>query len=346
MKIYQVGGCVRDYLLGLPAKDTDYVVVGSTPERMLALGYQQVGAAFPVFLHPETGEEYALARAERKVAPGYLGFEVNFDPSVTLEQDLLRRDLTINAMAFDPDTGIVIDPYNGRADLEAKVLRHTSEAFAEDPVRVLRTARFAARFGFTIAQETIDLMEKVVHELTHVPQERIWAEIEKGLMETEPARMFRVLLDVGADKIEAMKPYRKPDLLKLLNVKDQHDLPVRFALVAAGFMDDDFERCRIPSDCADLAKAFNRHFNDFHHYGMFSTKQALDVLYELRAFSRPWLLEKCLEVMDFYPLDVQATMIREDFAAAKSVDAAAIAASCTNGKEIKEKIFQARLAIM
>src|SRR3954470_12234340 len=161
MKVYTVGGAVRDELLGLPVEDRDYVVVGATPEEMIALGYRPVGKDFPVFLHPETHEEYALARTERKSGRGYKGFTVHAAPEVTLEEDLRRRDLTINAMAKAED-GTIVDPFSGRQDLKKKVLRHVSEAFVEDPVRILRTARFAARFGFSIAPETMTLMKRMV----------------------------------------------------------------------------------------------------------------------------------------------------------------------------------------
>ena len=204
MKIYQVGGCVRDKLLGLTPKDIDYVVVGSTPQQMLDLGYQQVGSSFPVFL--KDGEEYALARTERKTGVGYNGFETKHDPNVTLEDDLCRRDLTINSMAMDED-GHLFDPHGGQSDLQAQILRHTSEAFAEDPVRVLRTARFAARYKFDIAPDTIELMNKIAHELDFIPQERIWTEIEKGLMEKTPAVMFDTLTRCGAfTRSDALKP--------------------------------------------------------------------------------------------------------------------------------------------
>ena len=166
MKIYAVGGAVRDRLLGRPVADQDYVVVGSTPEQMEQLGYRPVGKDFPVFLHPKTHEEYALARTERKTARGYKGFEIHASPEVTLEQDLARRDLTINAIARDDD-GNIIDPHRGVADLEAGILRHVGDAFVEDPVRVLRVARFAARFGFAIAPETLDLMREK-HGRAHV----------------------------------------------------------------------------------------------------------------------------------------------------------------------------------
>lgn len=198
-KIYCVGGAVRDRLLGLPIKDRDWVVVGSTPEAMIARGFQPVGRDFPVFLHPDTHEEYALARTERKSAPGYKGFVVHASPQVTLEQDLLRRDFTVNAIAQD-ERGALIDPYGGQADLKAGVLRHVSDAFGEDPVRILRAARFAARFGFSIAPQTQTLMRAMVSngEVDALVSERVWQELARGLMEKTPSRFFETLRECGA----------------------------------------------------------------------------------------------------------------------------------------------------
>ena len=190
MEVYLVGGAVRDALLGYPSSERDWVVVGASPQEMLDKGYQQVGKDFPVFLHPKTKDEHALARTERKWGHGYTGFAVHCDPSVTLEQDLLRRDLTVNAMART-DSGAIIDPYGGQRDLAAKVLRHVSDAFVEDPLRVLRTARFAARYahlGFTVAPETMALMASIVAEgeLAHLPAERVWVELDRALSEPNP----------------------------------------------------------------------------------------------------------------------------------------------------------------
>ena len=204
MKIYQVGGAVRDALLGLPVHDRDWLVVGGTPEAMVAQGFTPVGRDFPVFLHPQTHEEYALARTERKSGHGYQGFTVYTSPDVTLEEDLARRDLTINAIAAPADwTGAegIFDPYHGVADLQAKVLRHVTEAFAEDPVRILRVARFAARFtDFSVAPETMALMQAMVQagEVAHLVPERVWQEISRGLMQAQPERMFAVLRACGA----------------------------------------------------------------------------------------------------------------------------------------------------
>lgn len=201
LKIYRVGGAVRDRLLGLPVQDHDWVVVGSTPEEMIARGFKPVGADFPVFLHPDTHEEYALARTERKTAVGYKGFKVYAAPDVTLEQDLQRRDFTINAIAEDSE-GRLIDPFGGQRDLQAGVLRHVSDAFAEDPVRILRGARFAARFGFVFAPETLALMRSMVEsgEVDALVAERVWQELARGLMEKHPSRFFLTLRECGALK--------------------------------------------------------------------------------------------------------------------------------------------------
>ncbi len=202
MKVYLVGGAVRDKLLGLPVQDRDWVVVGATPEQMVAQGYKPVGADFPVFLHPRTKEEYALARTERKQGHGYKGFTVYSAPDVTLADDLRRRDLTINAMAED-EQGSLVDPYGGAADLKAGVLRHVSDAFVEDPLRVLRVARFAARFsgrGFRVADETLALMRQMTQsgELNHLVPERVWQEVERALGEPAPAGFFAVLRECDA----------------------------------------------------------------------------------------------------------------------------------------------------
>ena len=251
MKSYAVGGSVRDELLGLPVQDRDYVVVGATPEQMLGAGYRPVGADFPVFLHPETHEEYALARTERKTAPGYTGFVFHTSPDVTLEEDLRRRDLTINAIARDTD-GTLIDPCGGEADLRQGLLRHVSEAFVEDPVRILRIARFAARFadrGFRVADETLALMKSMVEagEVDHLVPERVWQELARGMMEATPSKMFEVLRSCGAlARIlpEVNHLYGVPQSAKshpeidtgihVMMVLDyaasqQHNLPIRFA---------------------------------------------------------------------------------------------------------------------
>ncbi|MEO6422268.1 MAG: multifunctional CCA addition/repair protein [Candidatus Nitrotoga sp.] len=248
MKIYSVGGAVRDELLGLPVNDHDWMVVGSTPEDMVQRGYIPVGKDFPVFLHPISHEEYALARTERKTAPGYTGFAIHAAPDVTLEQDLLRRDFTINAIARDQD-GKLIDPHNGIADLQARVLRHVSSAFSEDPVRILRAARFVARFGFSIAPETMALMRAMVvnGEVDALVPERVWQELARGLMEKVPSRFFITLRDCGAlvkilPEVDALfgvpqPPKYHPEIdcgihtMLVLDDAAQHDYPleVRFS---------------------------------------------------------------------------------------------------------------------
>lgn len=246
---YQVGGAVRDRLLGLPVHDVDWVVVGATPQQMLDQGFIAVGKDFPVFLHPQTKQEYALARTERKTAAGYRGFSIHAAVDVTLEQDLARRDLTINAIAQSVD-GTLYDPYHGQADVKNKVLRHVTNAFAEDPLRILRVARFAARFAdFTVAEETQQLMQNMVRsgEVDHLVPERVWQEISRGLMEQKPARMFSVLRNCGAlarilPEVDALfgvpqKAQYHPEvdtgihLLLVLNMAAQlqTSLPVRYA---------------------------------------------------------------------------------------------------------------------
>lgn len=250
MRIYTVGGAVRDRLLGLPVKDRDFVVVGATPEEMVAQDYRPVGKDFPVFLHPQTHEEYALARTERKTARGYKGFQVYASPDVTLEQDLARRDLTVNAIAEDA-AGNLTDPYGGEADLRAGILRHVSPAFAEDPVRVLRVARFAARFGFRIADETVELMRAMADngEIDALVPERVWQEMARGLMEKTPSRMILALRECGAlarllPEVERLFGVPQPErwhpevdtglhTLLALDYAAAHDYPlaVRFAVL-------------------------------------------------------------------------------------------------------------------
>ena len=251
LQIYQVGGAVRDRLLGLPVQDHDWVVVGTTPEQMLARGFRTVGKDFPVFLHPDTQEEYALARTERKTARGYHGFTIHAAPDVTLEQDLARRDFTVNAIAQDTH-GTLIDPHHGIEDLRAGVLRHVSPAFSEDPVRILRAARFVARFGFSIAPQTLQLMCAMVDsgEVDALVAERVWQELARGLMEANPADFFTVLRSCGAlarilPEVEALfgvpqPPQHHPEIdcgvhtLMVLNdaARHGHVLEVRFAALA------------------------------------------------------------------------------------------------------------------
>lgn len=274
MKIYLVGGAVRDQLLGLPVKERDWVVVGATIEDMLKQGYQQVGKDFPVFLHPKTHEEYALARMERKVKPGYKGFTFDTSPDVSLEDDLIRRDLTINAMAMDPETQEIIDPYHGQEDLAARQLRHVSEAFAEDPVRILRVGRFLARYaaiGFVVAPETEQLMLRMTQEgeVSALVPERVWKELERAMGETSPQKFFEVLENAKAlpvlfpellinkqVTIDKSAVYWKAFIASLTITNDtavrlaalMHDLPNAKACISALF-----NRYRLPNVYRELA---------------------------------------------------------------------------------------------
>lgn len=350
MEMYVVGGAVRDVLMDRTPKDIDYVVVGSTPEEMISRGFVQVGASFPVFL--KNGEEYALARQERKTGVGYNGFETRFDPSVTLEDDLMRRDLTINSMAVKQEDWeefvqtknrkMVIDPFCGITALECGVLHHTSEAFAEDPIRVLRTARFAARYGFTVHPITICLMQQVVQELDHVPHERIWAEFAKGLMEDAPHCMISVLREVGAFAINALFPYRQAFPYIVNRVSD--NIAVRFASIGFGFTEADYEECRIPIECSRLSTIVNKFGSFIRVYEEQSADDRLTFLMEIRAFNSD--LEPIYEIIDWiYGYDT-VTAIQRDINAAKTVDTATIASQYTTGSEIKNAIFIARIRAM
>jgi len=320
-RVYRVGGSVRDELLGREHGDRDWVVVGATPEMMTASGFKPVGSDFPVFLHPETREEYALARTERKHGRGYRGFEFFASPEVTLADDLARRDLTINAMARDED-GTLIDPYGGEADLRAEILRHVSPAFVEDPLRVLRVARFAARFGFKVARETKQLMRKIVAsgELETIAPERIWQEVARGLTEPHPARMLAVLRACGAlarllpeiDRLfgvrVALSPRRQIDagthLARAVDWAAAHalSLPARYAVLvhdfAAARSRADLRarvgraewlsaRLKVPVECRDAARLVERSQAEVDRAEQLAPASLLDLLQSADALRRP-----------------------------------------------------------
>lgn len=347
MEIYKVGGCIRDELLGLNPKDIDYVVVGASPQELLDKGFKQVGADFPVFLHPETGDEYALARTERKSGVGYHGFTVDASPQVTLEEDLARRDLTINSMAKNLITGEIIDPFGGRADLAYGVIRHTSESFAEDPVRVLRAARFVARYGFNILPSTLQLMRVVAQELNHIPQERIWAEIEKGLGEAKPALMMEVLEECGALGTEALLPYSGWST-QLRSVSHAHSLSTRFSLVAGGFTIQDYTRCRIPAELAQVSMGYQLHGRDIGQYLVAKASKRLELLMLFRALANSSLLHNVIHVVaasSEAPVSpLLSVVIDADISACKAVNAAEIAKNCVSSNDIKTAVFNARAA--
>jgi len=301
LSVYQVGGSVRDRLLGLPAEDHDFVVVGATPEELLDRGFRSVGKDFPVFLHPVSGEEYALARTERKQGHGYQGFVFHAEADVTLEEDLARRDLTINAMALSPD-GKLVDPYHGRLDLQAGCLRHVTDAFREDPVRLLRLARFAARFShFEIASKTRALCRDMVQsgEVEHLVPERVWQEMSRALMQETPSRFFDVLLDVGASESlfpELADLFRDPQdarvRLRALEsaAKLGAALPVRYAALVCTIPDRLealADRLRLPTACRAFAHLVATFRLDIQKAEGLDAETVLGVFQRVDAFRRP-----------------------------------------------------------
>jgi tRNA nucleotidyltransferase (CCA-adding enzyme) len=340
VKIYVVGGAVRDELLGLTVQDRDYVVVGSTPDEMERLGYKPVGKDFPVFLHPQTHEEYALARTERKSGRGYKGFTVHAAPDVTLEDDLRRRDLTINAMAKAED-GTLIDPFGGKRDLENRLLRHVSDAFAEDPVRILRVARFAARFGFGVAPETLELMKRMVAsgETDYLVPERVWQEFSKGLMEREPERMFEVL--------EACSLQKKllPELRERAGLSGT--LPVRFARLCWPLKEPEVEalcaRLKVPGEVRDLALLACRSRVALRASRLATPQALLELLKRTDAFRRPERFEELLEVARRDVPIVDTTRLERARRAAAAVDAGAIAAQAPSPPDIARLIDERRI---
>lgn len=289
MQIYLVGGAVRDKLLSLPIKERDWVVVGSTPEEMIKLGFKPVGKEFPVFLHPETHEEYALARTERKVAKGYKGFSFYAQSDVTLEQDLLRRDLTINAIAMD-DQGRLIDPYHGQQDLKQKILRHVSEAFAEDPVRILRLARLHCKFPeFTIANETLALMQKMVKagEVEALVAERVWAELKRALEYTECLNFFVALNQCGALAILFPEINLEFDeKIFSTEVKPTIRLALLFHATQANIIKNLISRYRIPNEYADLALLVREHAQTYATLTLNSPTEILTFFKSTDAYRR------------------------------------------------------------
>jgi len=402
MNVYAVGGAIRDALLGVPVQDRDYVVVGATPEQMAAKGFKPVGKDFPVFLHPDTHEEYALARTERKTAAGYHGFRFHYAPDVTLEDDLARRDLTVNAMAREvsPDgalIGPVIDPFDGQADLRARRFRHVSNAFVEDPVRILRVARFAARFvNFTVADETNTLMRRMVDagEADALVAERVWQEVARGLMEARPSRMFEVLRGCGAlarllPEIDALfgVPQRAdyhPEVdtgVHVMTVVDHaakqgYSLAVRFAALthdlgkattpadvlprhighegrSVDLLKPLCERLRVPNECRDLALVVAREHGNLHRVMAFGAAALVRLFERTDALRKPARFAEVVQACEAdargrlgfggqpYP---QAERLREALAAARSVDAGAIARTLgDDSARIKDAVHRARI---
>ena len=355
MQTYVVGGAVRDALLGLPVNDRDWVVVGASPQQLIAAGFLPVGKDFPVFLHPETKEEYALARTERKTAAGYHGFVFHADPGVTLEQDLARRDLTINAMAQDA-LGRIVDPFDGRRDLKNRVLRHVTSAFREDPVRILRLARFAARFSdFSVAPETLHLMRGMVSagEVDALVAERVWQELARGLMEKEPARMFDVLRDCGAlaKLLPEIESRWGAELARVLGEAARRDapLPVRFAVLVHGAGDELrglCDRLRVPTECRELADVVAREHANVNACGQAGAEALVRLLERCDAFRKPQRFESVLLACECIGGE-PAGRLKQAFEAAQAVATHEIAqlaqAQGLQGPKVGEMIQRARV---
>lgn len=372
MEIYLVGGAVRDALLGYPHHENDWVVVGATAEELVAQGFKPVGKDFPVFLHPQTGEEYALARTERKTAPGYAGFVFHSDPSVTLEQDLIRRDLTINAIAQTKD-GKLVDPYEGAKDLQHKCLRHVSAAFSEDPVRILRIARFQARYqhlGFSIADETLTLMKSMVAagEVDHLVPERVWKELESALGEKNPEAFIETLLSCNALS-SVMPELTQPEAVNLFHdfCTEQKNTLGRFAALTFTLTSQEAvakqqniqrlcERLGAPKDYRDLALMTAAYLPAFCQTNKLPPKKLTQLLKNLDAYRRTdrfnlWL-DTCQTLANVIPGLVAQTKaingiktadnpaeqfkdtLRKVFAACQTVSAQTLMATGITGKEL------------
>lgn len=353
MKTYLVGGAVRDKLLGYPHHEHDWVVVGATPEEMLKAGFKPVGKDFPVFLHPQTNEEYALARTERKTGHGYHGFNFYCDPDVTLEQDLERRDLTINAMAED-EQGTLVDPYGGKRDLEQKILRHVSSAFSEDPLRILRVARFAARYhhlGFRIADETLELMRAIVtaSEVEHLVSERIWKETERALGEANPEIYFHTLQECGA--AQRLFPEINDDALALAELEQCAnsfcELHIRFAVLCCRLNTEEATalcmRICAPNDYRELAQLTIAQLPDIR--ALSTPEMAFTIIEHSDALRRPQRFELLLETAS--ALRIEAMLIqrlRTAYKNAAAITAQPLLARGFNGKELGEQMRNERRA--
>lgn len=369
MQIYKVGGAVRDRLLGLPVSDVDWLVVGATVEQMQALGYRPVGADFPVFIHPKTGEEYALARTERKSGRGYGGFTFHASPEVTLEEDLIRRDLTINAMAEDLQ-GNLYDPYNGQSDLEQRILRHVSPAFAEDPLRVLRVARFAARYaalGFTVAAQTLELMRQITEsgELQALTAERSWKEIERALMEDQPQVFIEVLRACGAlkellpelDSLFATPGERGQATLAVLAHAAAHEQPLQVrwaclthdlgaAIKAVG------QRFKAPRECQELACLVGEWQHHYQQAAALDASTLLNILQKFDVYRRPQRLEDFIAVCEMIAHGhslhdcSQSAYLRGAAAAAKAVEVKDLVQQGLTGQALGEAVKAQRLSAL
>lgn len=359
MQIYKVGGAVRDRLLGRPVSDIDWLVVGATVEQMQAQGFRPVGADFPVFIHPSSGQEYALARTERKSGRGYGGFTFHASPEVTLEEDLIRRDLTINAMAED-EQGNLYDPYHGKRDLDQRILRHVSPAFAEDPLRVLRVARFAARYapaGFHIAGETLELMRQISAsgELQALTAERSWKEVERALMEDQPQVFIQVLRECGALKELMPELEHGKDTLAALRQAAQHQqpLPVRWACLLRGLEPAAIkalnQRFKAPRECQELAALVGEWAGRADEALQLEPENLLEMLQKFDVYRRPQRFEDFIAACEMAALGQgpagypQADYLLGAAAAAREVDVKPLVEAGLTGQGLGEALKAERL---
>jgi tRNA nucleotidyltransferase (CCA-adding enzyme) len=359
MKIYLVGGAVRDHLLGLPIKERDYVVVGATVSDMLNQGFRQVGKEFPVFLHPKTNEEYALARMERKVKPGYQGFTFDTSPHVSLEDDLLRRDLTINAMAMTLDTHDIIDPFNGQQDIQQKILRHVSPAFAEDPVRILRVGRFYARYaylGFQVAKETMQLMNQMVisGEVNALVAERVWKELERAFSEKNPEKFFIILDDIHALSVLFPHLALKGDGLRALITACTltTDTQIRFAALWHDILEPKkniaalCERYRVPHAYRELAWLTALHYPTVLEVRRLSASHLLQLMSALDVFRRESRFQKflttCKAIAQSQQRDIDIAWLEYCADQIKNIDVQALIAQGYEGQALATELKRVR----
>ncbi|MDG2348227.1 MAG: multifunctional CCA tRNA nucleotidyl transferase/2'3'-cyclic phosphodiesterase/2'nucleotidase/phosphatase [Gammaproteobacteria bacterium] len=347
MKIYKVGGAVRDELLGIEPKEIDWVVTGATPEDLLNAGYQQVGKDFPVFLHPVTKEEYALARIERKVDHGHRGFECFSEPTVTLEEDLKRRDLTINAIAKAED-GTMIDPYHGQKDIENKILRHVSSAFIEDPLRILRIARFAARLpSFKVAPETADLLKNMVSSgmLNELTPERVWKELKRALTEPAPENFFELLGACGANDV--LWPALEVQHSKIASFSNvSKDPELRFAILFIkkdqAFINDFVLKWKVPKKYQNIAKMIA--LTNLNFKKAMASKEALvTFLEQLDVKRRSFLLPQWFEALFFLASQREVDWYHKAIELFLCVDEQAVVSSCSEPSMIRSAITDARI---
>ena len=359
-KIYLVGGSVRDRLLNLPVVDRDWVVVGATPDELLALGYQQVGKDFPVFLHPTTKEEYALARTERKSGKGYTGFICDFSKDITLEQDLIRRDLTINAIAMDED-GNIVDPYRGVDDIKLRLLRHVSPAFREDPLRILRVARFAARYhhlDFKIAPETQKLMKEMVlaGEINTLTPERVWKETEKALASDDPQVYFQVLDQCGALSLlfpSLVLSNTIADALKKSTLLTD-DSAIRFAVLCGEFVTKAAlgKLClqiKAPNQYTKLAIMVQQHHHEVENVTRLTAEQIVELFYRIDVWRNPYHLNQLIIASQSYTKTEafpQAKYLENAYKLAQGVNVQNIIAEGYKGKQIQDELQKRRIEVL